>query len=204
MRKSIKTAIAMALSFGVASSASASLIGDSADFYASFGLPSIAGFEGCKELSVCAAALGAGDELTLADQIGGTCRGGANIDLDPTMDKITLTGFKEPAVTGVSNYEHAVFEITGLDWVGVAGMITDLTAIGVSTLFDAAGFIAAPVISWTDDSVRIEYGPTGGPDFDFLHGGKAMFEITASHAVPAPAGLGLVLLGLIALRRTAR
>ena len=163
-----------------------------------------ASFGACYSLSG-SAAIGAGVELAGVD-ISGSCVGYFDVDVDPVTNLLTLTGRQ------VGNYAVGRLAISGLASFGVGSVtlvsnnLIDPTAYASIPLATAT---PTPTISFTADTIAVEYSAQGLGDGQFAYGNgdgfTAVFQISQ---VPEPAALSVMLLGLAGLgavlrRRTA-
>ncbi|MDO6694944.1 PEP-CTERM sorting domain-containing protein [Aliiglaciecola sp. 3_MG-2023] len=140
------------------------------------------------------ASVGAGNELDSSDLLSNDSfwNGGlVFIDLDPSTNIITLDSQDdldfEVFTASISNIMFDAGEtITGLSWV--SGNLTDIAI--------------TEILSFTANSITISYDVGNGNSvFDFT-GTEAVFQIetqAGSVAVPAPASILLLSLGLFAL-----
>ncbi|MCC2615407.1 PEP-CTERM sorting domain-containing protein [Aestuariibacter halophilus] len=186
-----------------ASTASASLI-TTADFNEQLSLPTLVGPD-VREFEVLGAAVGAGNELTDANEIAnpGGYSGHANMDLDQS-GLLTLTG-QEPA--GFADYQLAVFTLTNILF-DTSTVIAGVTVIGQGNeIFDGQNQTLFPIpsVSFTDNSVTITYHvgqQSISDEFNFGQDLQAQFQLVMRDVqgqVPEPAYLGLTGLVLLML-----
>ncbi|MFN0074066.1 MAG: PEP-CTERM sorting domain-containing protein [Chloroflexota bacterium] len=134
---------------------------------------------------------------------GAGCVGYFDVLIDTTAKTITLRGDEH------GNYEGGYLEITGI----TEEVITSLTTVTSNGLFDPNFYpigsgtdgLPAPQLSFTGDSIRIQFSTFGGSPSQFTYdgdGGTAVFSYNSS-SVPEPGGLLLfaTAMGLVALRK---
>ncbi|MFN3937475.1 MAG: VPLPA-CTERM sorting domain-containing protein [Gemmobacter sp.] len=174
----------------------------SADFSALFDLPSRA--SGPRILAAGGRTVAHGPELTVADETQNPSGwlGLATVDINPA-GLIVLRG---DLGEGAGDYDLISVTIGAIRFASklrIAGVVETM-----SNLLDPDWTVVQPLVSFTDDSVTITYDATGFgsvADLQISDGGFSKFQLLLEPAaVPLPAGLPLLLLGLgglAALRR---
>ncbi|MCF6215317.1 MAG: PEP-CTERM sorting domain-containing protein [Emcibacter sp.] len=147
-------------------------------------------------------AIGAGSELTIADQTANPSGWNGYLDVDMSGYLLTITHMED-----ATDYQTASITLTDILFDLVGEMIIDVTLI-TDSIIDFAG--SAPYteeILFTNNSIILNFfvNDIPGQDiFNFIDGGTATYQITTrTVSVNAPASLGLMFLGLagFALRR---
>ena len=155
-------------------------------------------FSSCKSVSK-SAAFATGEIVSGSDWTGG-CVGYYSVAVDTVAKTISFAGLD------VGNYNSAFFDISGI----IGETITGLSTFGLNNLFDPNAYsnfatgIPSPLLSFTGDSIRIEWTTIGnvGTDEQFAFsgvGGTTVFSYTSRDSVPEPATLALVGLGFLGL-----
>lgn len=198
----VAAAVASAAAIAVPGIASAAIL--SADFTLELDLPDIG--SGPRMFEALGAPLGAGNELTLADEVSNPSgwAGAASIDLSST-GLVTLTG---DLTEGAGDYDLARFSITNI--VFSAGeSITSVTSL-LADLLDATFGLGqvAPAVSFTTNSLTVLFDTTGSgsaADFNFFDGGVSTFQLNFDGVAPVPLpAAGWLLLGGIGMLAAAR
>ncbi len=174
-----------------------SLDGVTAQFDQQSGFGFGAAFSPCYTLTTSANIGGAVEQVGVTGQ---DCVGFFDVDIDPTTGTLTLTGRE----TG--NYEVGRLTINGLASFGVGGVslissnLMNPTAYGGSVTANPM-----PMISFTLDSISIEYSAFGLGDGQFAYGnGDAFADVFQISAVPEPGTVALMLLGMGVVGAVAR
>ncbi len=173
----------------------------SADFSATFDLPDMS--DGARVFSNPGATVGDGVELDSSHETANPSDWGgfATVDVNNT-GLITIMGDRSD---GFGDYDLATFTISNIVFDN-DDEVLGFVALG-QNLFDADFGLGVPAaaIETTANSITFVFDTTEGgddSDFAFLDGGKAQFQLDLGEplpAVPLPAGLPLMLLGLGAL-----
>jgi len=176
----------------------------SADFNASFDLPDANFGLGPRVFEALGRGLGAGDELTDADEIQNPSGwgGGAFIDISST-GLITLTG-SQPF--GFADYDLASFTISNISF-DAGDFISGFSTLTQGLLDPNFGIgVFAPAIVFGTNSISFLFDTTGSgdlSDFQFSDGGTSTYQLTLA-VVPLPAALPLLLVALGGLGFAAR
>ncbi|VAW05920.1 hypothetical protein MNBD_ALPHA01-1210 [hydrothermal vent metagenome] len=147
-------------------------------------------------------AIGAGSELTIADETANPSGWNGYLDVDVSGYMLTLTHMED-----FTDYQTASITLTDILFDIVGEMIVDVTLITGSIIDFAGSDPYTEEILFTDNSLTLNFFVNDVPAqdlFNFVDGGTATYQITTrTVSVDAPASLGLMLLGLagFALRR---
>lgn len=189
MRSTTKNIAMAALSLCASATANAAIMQfDITETLTVFGVDRVLGATGVT--------VGAGPELTLADEISNPSSfcGAATVDFSDTANTFSLG-----AVDGDCFYDSALFQFSNLV---VDGVLTGVSAVsGSGNLFNVA---VAPVIDLTASGFSVSFDV--GSRFTFNSSGQGIAEFTYAvrsvdpDPVPVPATLALLGLGLLGLR----
>lgn len=201
--KYLKTLLIAGTILGSMASANATIITQS-DFGEDLSLPFLVGPD-VREFEVLGAAIGAGAELTAADEIAnpGSYSGHADMDLSAS-GLLTLTG-REPA--GFADYQLAVFTLSNIMFDDASTLLgVNVLGLGSEVFRDRNGTLfPTPDVSFTANSVTITYAvgdlQNAGDEFNFGEGLSSQFQLVFGDRVPVsePGTLALFALTLVGL-----
>ncbi|GEM_PF-4193086 len=146
--------------------------------------------------------IGAGSELTIADETANPSGWDGYLDVDMSGYLLTLTHMEN-----FTDFQTASITLTDILFDIIGEMIIDVTLITDSIIDFADSDPYTEEILFTNNSITLNFFVNDIPAldlFNFVGGGTATYQITTrTVSVDAPASLGLMLLGLagFALRR---
>jgi hypothetical protein len=165
-----------------------------ADFRTEGDLPLATGSAGPVVFEAIGVAAGVGPELNSVTPISNPSSwngGQVAVDLDPTTNILTLTA------QDALDFQTFLTSITNITF-NAGETVTGISLL-TNSLVDPT---YVPTFSFTSNSVSVLYNTGTNDEFNFVQFGTATFQITtAAGTVPVPASLGLVLVGLIGLRK---
>lgn len=166
-----------------------------AEIVAENGFGTIGGLSSCKSGSN-STGFSSGTLLSAGNWSGG-CAGFYQVDLDTNLQTLTLSTLQG------GNYESGFLSITGISEVAISGL--SIESLGGLFLDDGFYGVPTPVLSFTSDSILIEFSRIGQSPGQFRFndtvGQQAVFsyQTAGMAAVPEPATWAFMLLGFFAI-----
>jgi hypothetical protein len=151
--------------------------------------------------------VGAGPELTEADEIANPASwtGGVDVDVDGDTGTITITGtggFVGAGCGGPPCADYGLLDIwlDDLEWVGEVGEVAGVSTLSDNLMDPTRSFPFTLTTSHTADSVHLAWVVDTPPDdvFFVVTGATAVFEIQTTH-IPEPTTALLIACGLVGL-----
>ena len=172
----------------------------SADFIAEFDLPDASSSLGARVLENNGALLGAGDELSLDDEVSNPSGWMGGVSVDLTEDGLlTFTG-RAGSANQNADFDFAMIMISDI-MTDDGREIIGFESVGTPNIFTTQGLSPQPFIRSGPDFFLISIDTTSSgnnSDFYFRDGGTVQYQLEFSPAVvPLPAGGLLLATGLL-------
>lgn len=172
----------------------------SADFIAEFDLPDASSSLGARVLENNGALLGAGDELSLDDEVSNPSGWMGGVSVDLTEDGLlTFTG-RAGSANQNADFDFAMIMISDI-MTDDGREIIGFESVGTPNIFTTQGLSPQPFIRSGPDFFLISIDTTSSgnnSDFYFRNGGTVQYQLEFSPAVvPLPAGGLLLATGLL-------
>ena len=172
----------------------------SADFIAEFDLPDASSSLGARVVDNNGALLGAGDELSLDDEVSNPSGWMGGVSVDLTEDGLlTFTG-RAGSANQNADFDFAMIMISDI-MTDDGREIIGFESVGTPNIFTTQGLSPQPFIRSGPDFFLISIDTTSSgnnSDFYFRDGGTVQYQLEFSPAVvPLPAGGLLLATGLL-------